>query len=73
MFYWLDGFNQCLLPFFHQGVGLTPPPALFFNILRWFIQMARRANRLVRHSQQASVPCLGWSCGPQASGLAGSC
>jgi hypothetical protein len=21
MFYWLDSFTQCLLPFFHQGMG----------------------------------------------------
>jgi hypothetical protein len=24
MFYWLDGFTQCLLPFFYQGVGSNP-------------------------------------------------
>jgi hypothetical protein len=34
MFYWLDSFTQCLLPFFHQGMGLNPTFAPFFNILR---------------------------------------
>jgi hypothetical protein len=24
MFYWLDGFTQCLPSFFHQGVGSNP-------------------------------------------------
>jgi hypothetical protein len=32
MFYWLDSFTQCLPPFFHQGMGSTPPPAPFFDI-----------------------------------------
>jgi hypothetical protein len=24
MFYWLDSFNQCLSPFFNQGMGSNP-------------------------------------------------
>jgi hypothetical protein len=35
MFYLLDSFVQCLLPFFHQVVVQTTPPAPLFNILRW--------------------------------------
>jgi hypothetical protein len=27
MFYWLDNFTQCLLPFFHQAWVRTPTPA----------------------------------------------
>jgi hypothetical protein len=35
----------------------------FFNILRWFIQMGRRANGLAQHSQLVDMTCLGQSCG----------
>jgi hypothetical protein len=42
--------------------------ASFFNILRRFNQMGRRANGLARHSQQIGMTCLGQSCGPRASG-----
>jgi hypothetical protein len=31
MFYWLDGFTQCLPPFFHQGRGFKR------HILRRFL------------------------------------
>jgi hypothetical protein len=24
MFYWLDNFTNCLMPFFHEGMGLNP-------------------------------------------------
>jgi hypothetical protein len=33
--------------------------------------MPRRANGLARHDHQANLSCLGGSCGPWASGLAG--
>jgi hypothetical protein len=39
MFYWLDSFIECLLPLFHQGMGLNPTYFTVFNILRWFNQM----------------------------------
>jgi hypothetical protein len=65
MFYWLDSFTQCLLPFFYQGMDSNPTFSLFFNILRWFNQMGRRANGPARHSQQAGMTCLGQSCGPR--------
>jgi hypothetical protein len=44
MFYWLDSFIQCLLPFFHQGMDSNPTSSTVFNILRWFNQMGRWAN-----------------------------
>jgi hypothetical protein len=34
MFYWLDSFTQCLLPFFHQGMGSNPTSCTILNILR---------------------------------------
>jgi hypothetical protein len=34
MFYWLDSFTQCLLPFFHQDMGSNPTSYTVFNILR---------------------------------------
>jgi hypothetical protein len=34
VFHWLDSFVQCLLPFFHQGVGSNPTSCTVFNILR---------------------------------------
>jgi hypothetical protein len=86
MFYWLDGFTLYLPLFFIRAWVWTLPPTSLFNILRWFNQMAptsyilrwfnqmaRRANRPTRHGQQARVLCLGRSCSPRASGLAGSC
>jgi hypothetical protein len=30
IFYWLDSFTQCLLPFFHQGMGLNSTSCTFF-------------------------------------------
>jgi hypothetical protein len=45
----------------------TPPPASFFNILRWFNQMSRWSNGLTQHSLQAIMTCLGQSCGPRSS------
>ena len=30
MFYWLDGFTQCLSPFFYQGVGLNHTSCIDF-------------------------------------------
>jgi hypothetical protein len=45
----------------------TPPLTSFFNILRWFNQMDRRANVLAWHSQH-DMTCLGQSCGPRVSG-----
>jgi hypothetical protein len=30
MFYWLDGFIQCLSRFFHQGVGSNPTSCTAF-------------------------------------------
>lgn len=51
MFYWLDNFTQCLSLFFYQGVGLNPTSCTaFLNILRWFNQIAQRANEPARHS-----------------------
>jgi hypothetical protein len=32
MFYWLDGFIQCLPSLFHQGLGSNPILHHFFNI-----------------------------------------
>jgi hypothetical protein len=33
MFYWLDSFTQCLLPFFHQGMCSNPTSYTIFIIL----------------------------------------
>jgi hypothetical protein len=44
-----------------RGWFRIPPLAPFFNILHWFNQMSRRANGMVRHSQQAGMTCLGQS------------
>jgi hypothetical protein len=42
MFYWLDNFTQCLLSFFHQGIGSDPTSCIVFNILCPFNQWADR-------------------------------
>jgi hypothetical protein len=49
MFYWLDIFTQCLLPFFHQGMGSNPTSCTVFNIL-WagLTQSTSRRGRLAR-------------------------
>jgi hypothetical protein len=64
MFYWLDGFIQCLLPFFHQGVGSNPPPAPF---LTFYADLTKWPDGLDRHDKQADVPWLGRSYDPRAS------
>jgi hypothetical protein len=61
----MDSFTQCLSPFFHQGMGSNPTSC---TILRWFNQMGRQANGLIRHSQQADTTCLGQSYGMWVSG-----
>ena len=33
MFYWLDNFTQCLLPFFYQGMGSNP---IFYTVFLIF-------------------------------------
>jgi hypothetical protein len=40
MLYWLDSFIQCLLPFFHQGMGLNPTSYIVFltfytDLIKW--------------------------------------
>jgi hypothetical protein len=40
MFYWLDSFTQCLLPFFHQRMGSNPISCTVFlifyaDLIKW--------------------------------------
>jgi hypothetical protein len=45
MFHWLDDFNQCLPPFFHQSLGLNPAP---FFLIFYANLTTRLANGLWR-------------------------
>jgi hypothetical protein len=49
--------------------NLTHFLTFYVDLTKWRDEL----NGLVRHGEQADVSCLGWSCGPRASGLAGPC
>jgi hypothetical protein len=46
-------------------------PHLLHRFLTFYGDLIKWADKLAQYSQQASMMCLGQSCGPRASGRAG--
>ena len=60
MFYLLDGFTQCLPPFFHQGVGSNPTSYTVFNkfyadLTKWPDGLTGQPNTISRPTCRACV------------------
>jgi hypothetical protein len=60
MFYWLDGFIQCLPPFFHYSVGPNPTSCIAF--LTFYTDLTKWPDGLTGRPGTVSRPtCRVWT------------